>query len=111
MSVGIDVYSWPAVVLAPGQELTLEHWIVDRNGNSIIDPENWYTMSAVPDYTDVRPDRPLPGASIQIVAQGGTRAPADRPGRNTTNWLVTWRNPSAASFVTFRARMAAAAAL
>jgi hypothetical protein len=110
MSANVEIYSWPAVVLAPGQELVLEHWVVNGSGSSVIDPGNWYMMTGVPDFTDVRPDRPVPGATVQVVSQGGTRARVDYPGLNNTNWLVTWRNPSADTFVTFRPQMAGAVA-
>src|SRR5215472_13834680 len=50
MSVSVDVFTWPAVVLAPGQQLTFIHWIVDTFGHSMIDPEHWHLMSSVPDY-------------------------------------------------------------
>jgi hypothetical protein len=49
MGVTVDVYTWAAVVLAPGQQLTFVHWIVDQYGNSIIDTEHWHSMSSVPD--------------------------------------------------------------
>ena len=55
MGVTVDVYTWPEVVVAPGAEITLLHWIVDGNGHSMIEPGRWYWMSAVPEYAGVRP--------------------------------------------------------
>jgi hypothetical protein len=49
MGVTVDLYTWPQVVVAPGAEVTLLHWVVDGNGHSVIDPDRWYWMSAVPD--------------------------------------------------------------
>ena len=111
MSVGVDVYTWPAIVLAPGQQITVIHWIVDQYGNSRIDTEHWHLMSSVPDYVDVRPDRPVPAASVEIVSQGATRARVLEAGPSNINWVATWRNPDSANFVTFRPRMVIAPAL
>jgi len=80
MSVSVDVFTWPAVVLAPGQQLTFIHWIVDTFGHSMIDPEHWHLMSSVPDYAGARPDRPLAAASLEIVSQGATRDRVPEPG-------------------------------
>ena len=111
MSVSVDVFTWPAVVLAPGQQLTFIHWIVDTLGHSIIDPEHWHLMSSVPDYAGARPDRPLAAASLEIVSQGATRDRVPEPGPSNINWFVTWRNPDLANSVTFRPRMVIAPAL
>jgi hypothetical protein len=111
MSVSIDVYTWPAVVLAPGQQMTFIHWIVDQYGNSMIDTEHWHLMSSVPDYIDVRPDRPVPAASVEILTQGATRDRVPEPGPSNINWIATWRNADAVNFVTFRPRMVIAPAL
>jgi hypothetical protein len=62
MGVSVDVYVWPQIVLAPGQEVTFVHWVVDGIGSSLIDSDHWYWMSSVPELTDVRPDRPIPVA-------------------------------------------------
>ena len=40
---------------------------------------HWYSMSAVPDYTDVRPDRPVSEKLIELVAEGGWRQAAPQP--------------------------------
>jgi hypothetical protein len=93
MGVTVDVYTWPQVVLAPGAVVTLIHWVVDGNGHSLIDPDRWYWMSAVPQFEGVRPDRPVPAATIEIVSQRPVRDRRIEPGPNNTNWLVTWRNP------------------
>jgi hypothetical protein len=111
MGVTVDVYTWPAVVLAPGQQLTFIHWIVDEYGHSIIDNQHWHLMSSVPDHVDVRPDRPVPAASVDIVTQGATRERVPEPGPSNTNWRATWRNPDTGNFVTFRPRMVIAPAL
>ena len=110
MGVMVDVWSWPEVVLAPGQEVTFVHWVVDGNGSSMIDPDRWYWMSAVPEFAGARPDRPLEAAAVEIVIQGATRGRVSEPGPNNTNWLVTWRNPNPDASVTFHPRMVEAPA-
>jgi hypothetical protein len=109
MGVTVDLYTWPQVVVAPGAEVTLLHWVVDGNGHSVIDPDRWYWMSAVPEYAGVRPDRPVPGASIQVLSQRPVRERTMSPGPNNTNWLVTWKNPHNET-ATFKPRMLAAPA-
>jgi hypothetical protein len=111
MSVTVDVYTWPTIVLAPGQQLSFVHWIVDQYGHSMIDTEHWHLMSSVPDYVDVRPDRPVAAASIEILTQGATRDRVQEPGPSNINWIATWHNPDPANFVTFRPRMVIAPAL
>ena len=110
MGVTVDLYSWPEIVLAPGQDVTFVHWVVDNNGFSVIDPDRWCMMSAVPEFAGARPDRPLAAAAIEIVIQGATRDAVPEPGPNNTNWLVTWRNPNQSESVTFHPRMVAAPA-
>jgi hypothetical protein len=110
MGVLVDVYTWPEITLAPGAEVTFLHWIVDNDGISLIDPERWYWMSAVPEFADVKPDRPVPGASLQAVIQGAYRDPQPDTGPNNTQWLVTWRNPDNTYIATFRPRMVEAPA-
>ena len=85
--------------------------IVDNNGHSMIDPEHWHLMSSVPDWAGVRPDRPVPAATVEIVSQGATRDRVLEPGPSNINWLATWRNPDGANSVTFRPRMVIAPAL
>lgn len=109
MGVTVDVYTWPEVVLAPGVDVTLLHWVVDGNGHSLIEPDRWYWMSAVPEYTDVRPDRPVPAATVEIVTQRPVRERRPSPGPANTNWLATWRNAGRES-ATFRPRMVVAPA-
>jgi hypothetical protein len=104
MGVAVDVFTWPAVVVAPGAQVSLIHWIVDGNGSSMIDPDRWCWMSAVPEFADVRPDRPVPSATIEIVSQRPVRERKQTPGLNNTNWLATWSNPGDAS-ATFHPRM------
>jgi hypothetical protein len=111
MGVTVDVYTWPAVVLAPGQQLTFVNWIVDQNGHSVIDTEHWHSMSSVPDHVGVRPDRPVSAASVEIVTQGATREGVPEPGPSNVNWIATWRNPDPANFVTFRPPLVIAPAL
>ena len=110
MGVEVDVYVWPEIVLAPGVEVTFLHWVVDANGSSVIDPDRWCWMSAVPEFAGARPDRPLAAASIEAAAQRPVRERVPEPGPNNTNWLVTWRNPEPRDSVTFRPRMLAAPA-
>lgn len=110
MSVSVDVFTWPAVVLAPGQQMTVIHWIKDKYGDSILNPEHWHLMSSAPDWVDARPDRPVPAASVEIVSQGATRDRVPEPGPSNINWFVTWRNPDGANSVTFRPRMVIAPA-
>jgi len=93
MGVMVDVYTWPEVVVAPGAQVTLIHWVVDGNGSSMIDPDRWCWMSAVPEFAGARPDRPLAGATIQALAQRAVRDRVSHPALNNTNWLVTWSNP------------------
>ena len=107
MGVTVDVYTWPEVVVAPGAAITLLHWVVDGNGHSMIEPGRWYWMSAVPEYAGVRPDRPVPGATIEIVSQRPVRERRPSPGPAITNWLATWRNAGRES-ATFHPRMVAA---
>ena len=83
MGVTVDVYTWPEVVLAPGVDVTLLHWVVDGNGHSLIEPDRWYWMSAVPEYTDVRPDRPVPAATVEIVPSVRSENVVPRPGLPT----------------------------
>ena len=104
MGVTVEVYTWPQVVVAPGAEVTLIHWVIDEHGSSLIDPNRWYWMSAVPEFTGVRPDRPVPGASIEIVSQRPIRERRNTTGSNNTNWIATWRNPHNES-ATFRPRL------
>ena len=105
MAVSVDFYSWPEIVLAPGQEATFIHWVVNGNGSSLIEPDRWYWMSSVPELTDVRPDRPVPAASLEIVAQGPVRDRASEPGPSRTNWMATWRNTNPEASATFHPRM------
>jgi hypothetical protein len=109
MGVMVEVYTWPQVVVAPGAEVTFIHWVVDGNGSSLIDPNRWYWMSAVPEYAGVRPDRPVPGATIEVVSQRAFRERKNTPGPNNTDWLATWRNPGNES-ATFRPRLVEAPA-
>ena len=104
MGVMVDVYTWPEVVVAPGAQVTLIHWVVDGNGSSLIDPDRWCWMSAVPEFAGARPDRPLAGATIQILAQRPVRDRVPEPALNNTNWLVTWSNPGGDT-ATFQPRM------
>jgi hypothetical protein len=97
MGVSAEVHTWPQLTIAPGQQVTFVHWVVDEHGHSLIEPGRWYWMSAVPDYGDVRPDRPVPAATIEAVAQRPVREWRDHPGPSNTDWLVTWRNPGSTS--------------
>jgi hypothetical protein len=110
MGVSVDVFTWPQIVLAPGAEVTFLHWIVDNNGESLIDPDRWYWMSAVPEFANVRPDRPVPGASLEIVIQGAYRDPLPTTGPNNTQWLATWRNATNDWIVVFQPRLVEAPA-
>lgn len=105
MGVSVDVYTWPQIAVAPGVEVTFVHWVVDGYGHSLIDPDHWCWMSAVPDYVGVRPDRPVPAASVEIVSQRPVRERRPEPGPSNTNWLATWRNPDPTVGVAFRPRL------
>jgi hypothetical protein len=110
MGVSVDVFTWPQIVLAPGAQVTFLHWIVDNNGSSLIDPDRWYWMSAVPNFAGARPDRPVPGASLQIVSQGAYRDRQPTAGPNNTQWQATWHNLTANASVTFQPRLVEAPA-
>ena len=109
MGVSVDVYTWPEVVVDATAQVTLIHWVVDANGSSLIDPDRWCWMSAVPEFAGARPDRPLASATIEIVSQRPVRDRRPTPGLNNTNWLVTWYNPGDSS-ATFQPRMVQAPA-
>ncbi len=104
MGTSVEVYTFPPMALAPGQTVTAVHWVVDEHGHSLIEPGRWYWRSAVPDYGDVRPDRPVPAATVEIVSQRAVRDAVDRPGPSNANWEVTWRNPGT-TFVQFRPQL------
>ena len=93
MGVNVDILTWSAVVVTQGTELELVHWVVGDDGNSLIDPDHWCWMSAVPEFAGARPDRPVPSATIEIVDQRPVRDRLDASGPNNTNWRATWRNP------------------
>jgi hypothetical protein len=99
-----DIFSWQEISLAPGQQITLIHWVVDQHGISLIEPDRWYWMSAVPEYGYNRPDRPVPGATVEVISQRPVRAPKRGPGPSNIDWLVTWHNPGP-DFVHFRPRL------
>jgi hypothetical protein len=92
MQVPVEIFTWPTVLVSPGAEVRLRHTIVDRNG-TLIDPHKWYAMSGVPDFSDVRPDRPVSEKIIELVAEGGWRQAAPIPERGTMDWSAVWRNP------------------
>jgi hypothetical protein len=77
---------------------------VDGSGRSVIDGEHWYAMSATPNYSDVRVDRPLSEKAIEITAQGGHRNEAPRPEASRYDWYVVWRSPLG-RWVSFNPRM------
>ena len=104
MGVEVDIIEWPQVIVAPGAQVDLIHWVVDNNGASLIDPDHWCWMSAVPEPAGARPDRPVPAATIEIAAQRPVRDRRDSPGLASTNWLATWRNPGDET-ATFHPRM------
>ena len=93
MQVQMEMLRWPAIHLAPGAEVRLRHWAVDGNGKTLIDPDKWYSMSGVPDYSDVRVDRPVSEKIVELVAEGGWRQAAPIPERGTMDWSAVWRNP------------------
>ena len=90
----VNVYVWPQLALTPGATVTFIHSIVDGAGHSIIDPDRWYWMNAVPDFGFNPPDRPVPESSVAIIAQRAYREAKPRPGPNNTVWIATWTNPA-----------------
>ena len=110
MGVPVDVYTWPEIAIAGGEEVTLVHWVVNATGGSLIQPDRWYWMSGVPDYHDIRPDRPVSAAALEALVQGPVRERTQTPGPGNTNWRVTWRNPGSDP-VWFQPRMVGAPAL
>ncbi len=91
----VDVWVWPQLTLAPGADVTLDHWVVDGNGTSLIDPEHWYWMSAVPDYDpDQHPDGPADATGVEAVEQYAYR-PYEYPAAgNNAVWRTRWRTPT-----------------
>ena len=103
MKVEVELFEWPAVSLAPGAEVRFVHYITDANG-SLIDAAHWYGMSAAPDTSDVRVDRPLSEKAVELTAEGGHRPRAERPEASRYDWYAFWRNPRS-GWVSFRPRM------
>jgi hypothetical protein len=103
MGVSVEVHDWPVIELAPGQMITLIHWI-RSGGQSLIQPGRWYWMSAVPEYITSHPDRPIPGAELVAVSQGPVRAWAEHAGSSNTDWRVTWHN-TGRDFIRFRPQL------
>jgi hypothetical protein len=93
MQVQVEMFSWPVIHLAPGAEVRIRHWVVDGDGITLIDPNKWYSMSGVPDFSDVRVDRPVSEKIVELVAEGGWRRAARVPEEGTMEWSAVWRNP------------------
>jgi hypothetical protein len=95
MAAQTDMWVWPQLMLAAGAEVTFEHWATDADGISVIDPDHWYWMSAVPDYNpQQRPDFPADATGVQIVEQYAFRPYQDPAGPNNAVWRATWRTPN-----------------
>jgi hypothetical protein len=106
VGVGVDVWEWPQVVLAPDAEVVLVHSATWSDGTSAFDPDHWYWMNAVADFDPgVRPDRPVAAAAVEVTSQYGSRPKHRTPGTNDTVWVATWRNRNADSSVYFRPRV------
>ena len=104
MAASVNVYTWPQLALDAGATVTFVHSVVDGNGISIIDPDRWYWMSAVPDWGYNRPDRPVSAATVEIVSQWAHRDRQSSAGANNTTWFATWRNPESTT-VLFRPKL------
>ena len=104
MATGVNVYIRPQLALEPGATVTFVHSIVDGDGISVIDPDRWYWMSAVPDWGVNRPDRPVPAATVQIVSQWAHRDRQPEAGPNNLTWFATWSNPESTA-VLFRPKL------
>jgi len=88
------VWVWGQFAMAGGTEMDWTFWIVDGNGNSVIDPDHWYWMSAVPDYDpDQRPDNPAEASGLTFVDQGAYRPYQYPAGPNHAVWQATLRTP------------------
>lgn len=106
MGQQVDVWTWPQVAVQPGAEVTLVHSATLPDRGSAFDPDHWYWMSAVADFDpNVRPDRPVPAAAVEIVSQYASRPEHQSPGPNDTVWIATWRNRNRDSTVYFRPRV------
>jgi hypothetical protein len=110
----VDVWVWGQFAMAPGAELDWTFWIVDSNGNSVIDPEHWYWMSAVPDYDpDQHPDGPADATGVIFVEQGAFRPYQYPAGPNNTVWQASVKTASGVEegISYFRPRMLVAPSL
>jgi hypothetical protein len=106
MGQQVDVWTWPQVAVQPGAQVTLAHSAVLGDRGSAFDPDHWYWMSAVADFDpNVRPDRPVPAAAVEVVSQYGYRPEHQTPGPNDTVWIATWRNRTGDGTVYFRPRV------
>ena len=93
--MNVDMWVWPQITLAPGADVTFDHWVVDANGMSLIDPEHWYWMSAVPDYNpQQRPDGPAAATGVEAVEQYAYRPDEYPAGPNHAVWRTRWRTPT-----------------
>src|ERR1700712_632822 len=104
--MNVNVWVWPQLTLGPGADVTFDHYVVDNNGVSQIDPERWHWMSAVPDYDPQQhPDGPVDATGIEVVEQYAFR-PYEYPiGADKTVWRVRWRVPSGSGLTYFRPRL------
>ena len=74
MGEPVDVWVWRQFSMAPDTELDWTFWITGADGISMIDPEHFYWMSAVPDYEpSPNPDLPAYATGLTITEQGASR--------------------------------------
>lgn len=107
MGAQVDVWVWPQFSMAPDTEVDWTFWAT-RDGDSMIDNEHWYWMSAVPDWDpDQRPDRPAGASGLVFTQQGAYRPYQDPVGASNIVWNATLKTSSGPEEETtlFRPRM------
>lgn len=108
MGVTVDVWVWKQFSMAPGAEVDWTFWMTGADGISMIDPEHFYWMNAVPDYEpDPNPDVPAYATGLTFTEQGASRAYENPAGANNAVWKATLKTPSGADegLTWFRPRM------
>jgi hypothetical protein len=95
MGVQVDVWVWGQFSMAPDTELDWSFSITGDDGISLINPDHWYWMSAVPDYEpDQNPNSPSYGAGLAFTEQGAYRPYQNPPGGDNTVWNATLKTSS-----------------
>jgi hypothetical protein len=108
MGVQVDVWVWRQFSMAQGTELDWTFWITGADGISMIDPEHWYCMSAVPDYEPhPNPDLPAYATGLAFTEQGAYRPYQNPAGANNAVWNATLKTSSGPEegYTWFRPRM------